>query len=115
MRPTCARCGSSPRAWGRWRSSCSRSCFAACARVPSSTKQNACLPATSARNFSHGTAVAVSQDMDIVTWLIVGLVAGVLAGLVVGGYGLLAAIVVGIIGAFIGGWLFAHMGWHTPI
>lgn len=39
--------------------------------------------------------------MDIVTWLIVGLVAGVLAGLVVGGYGLLADIVVGIVGAFI--------------
>ena len=52
--------------------------------------------------------------MDIVTWLIVGLIAGVLAGLVVGGYGLLADIVVGIVGAFIGGWLFAHMGWHTP-
>ncbi len=52
--------------------------------------------------------------MDIVTWLVVGLVAGVLAGLVVGGYGILADIVVGIVGAFIGGWLFAHMGWHAP-
>ena len=52
--------------------------------------------------------------MDIVTWLIVGLVAGVLAGLVVGGYGILADIVVGIIGAFIGGWLFTRMGWHAP-
>ncbi|MBV8757152.1 MAG: GlsB/YeaQ/YmgE family stress response membrane protein [Deltaproteobacteria bacterium] len=52
--------------------------------------------------------------MDIVTWLVVGLVAGVLAGLVVGGYGLLADIVVGIVGAFIGGALFAHMGWHAP-
>jgi uncharacterized membrane protein YeaQ/YmgE (transglycosylase-associated protein family) len=53
--------------------------------------------------------------MDIITWLIVGLVAGVLAGLVVGGYGILADIVVGIVGAFIGGWLFAHEGWHAPI
>jgi len=52
--------------------------------------------------------------MDIVTWLIVGLVAGVLAGLVLGGYGLLADIVVGIVGAFIGGWLFTRMAWHAP-
>jgi len=54
--------------------------------------------------------------MDILTWLIVGLVAGVLASLIVGGsgYGLLGDIVVGIVGAFIGGWLFRSMGWATP-
>lgn len=53
--------------------------------------------------------------MDILTLLIVGLVAGVLASLVVGGYGVLADIVVGVVGAFIGGWLFAHEGWHAPL
>jgi uncharacterized membrane protein YeaQ/YmgE (transglycosylase-associated protein family) len=52
--------------------------------------------------------------MDIITWLVVGLISGVLAGLVVGGYGVLADIVIGIAGAFIGGALFAHFGWHTP-
>ena len=52
--------------------------------------------------------------MDIITWLIVGLVAGVLASLVVGGYGILADIVIGIVGAFIGGYVFAHAGWHAP-
>jgi uncharacterized membrane protein YeaQ/YmgE (transglycosylase-associated protein family) len=53
--------------------------------------------------------------MDILTWLIVGLVAGVLASMVVGGgFGILGDIVVGIIGAFVGGWLFRQMGWHTP-
>jgi uncharacterized membrane protein YeaQ/YmgE (transglycosylase-associated protein family) len=52
--------------------------------------------------------------MDILTWLVVGLIAGVLASLVAGGYGLLADIVIGIVGAFIGGWLFVRMGWHTP-
>ncbi len=52
--------------------------------------------------------------MDILTWLIVGLFAGVLASLVAGGYGLLADIIIGICGAFVGGWLFARMGWHTP-
>lgn len=53
-------------------------------------------------------------DMDILTWLIVGLIAGVLAGLVVGGYGLLADIVVGIVGAFIGGFIFRAAGWNAP-
>ena len=52
--------------------------------------------------------------MDILTWLIVGLVAGVLASFVVGGgYGLLGDIVVGIVGAFIGGWIFGRWG-GTP-
>ena len=53
--------------------------------------------------------------MDILTWLIVGLIAGVLASLVVGGYGLIADIVVGIVGAFIGGWLFRAAGWASPM
>jgi len=52
--------------------------------------------------------------MDILTWIIVGLVAGVLASLVVGGYGLLADIIIGIIGAFVGSWIFRQMHWHTP-
>jgi uncharacterized membrane protein YeaQ/YmgE (transglycosylase-associated protein family) len=52
--------------------------------------------------------------MDILTWIIVGLVAGVLASLVVGGYGLIADIIIGIVGAFIGGWLFRQLGWHAP-
>ena len=53
--------------------------------------------------------------MGILTWIIVGLVAGLLASLVVGGgYGLLGDIIVGIVGAFIGGWIFTKMGWHTP-
>lgn len=52
--------------------------------------------------------------MDILTWLIVGLIAGVLAGLIVGGYGLVADIVVGVVGAFIGGWIFRAAGWHAP-
>jgi uncharacterized membrane protein YeaQ/YmgE (transglycosylase-associated protein family) len=53
--------------------------------------------------------------MDILTWLIVGLVAGVLASLVVGsGLGILGDIVVGIAGAFIGGWIFREAGWTAP-
>ncbi|HEX6558370.1 MAG TPA: GlsB/YeaQ/YmgE family stress response membrane protein [Longimicrobiales bacterium] len=52
--------------------------------------------------------------MDLLTWLIVGLVAGVLAGLLVGGVGLIGDIIVGIAGAFVGGWLFAKLGVHSP-
>jgi uncharacterized membrane protein YeaQ/YmgE (transglycosylase-associated protein family) len=54
--------------------------------------------------------------MDILAWLIVGLVAGVLASLVVGGsgYGIIGDIVAGIAGAFVGGWLFSEMRWGTP-
>lgn len=52
--------------------------------------------------------------MDLLTWLIVGLVAGVLAGLLVGGIGLVGNIVVGIVGAFFGGWIFRQLGVTTP-
>lgn len=54
--------------------------------------------------------------MDILTWLIVGLVAGVLASLVAGGtgYGILGDIVVGIVGAFVGGWVFNALHVGTP-
>lgn len=52
--------------------------------------------------------------MDILTWLIVGLVAGVLASLVVGGVGLIGDIVVGIVGAFVGGWIFDALGVNSP-
>ena len=53
--------------------------------------------------------------MDILTWIIVGLVAGVLASLVAGGgYGIIGDIIIGIVGAFIGGWIFQKMHWHAP-
>lgn len=55
--------------------------------------------------------------MDLLTWLIVGLIAGVLASLVMGGtgYGLIGDIVIGIVGAFVGGWLFRSMGVAVPL
>jgi uncharacterized membrane protein YeaQ/YmgE (transglycosylase-associated protein family) len=54
--------------------------------------------------------------MDVLTWIIVGLVAGLLASLVMGGigYGILGDIIVGILGALFGGWLFSRMGWSAP-
>lgn len=49
---------------------------------------------------------------NLIWFLFVGLIAGWLAGKVMrgGGYGLVGDIVVGIIGAFVGGWLFGVLG-----
>jgi uncharacterized membrane protein YeaQ/YmgE (transglycosylase-associated protein family) len=52
--------------------------------------------------------------MDLLTWLIVGLVAGVLAAVLVGGVGLIGDIIIGIVGAFVGGWIFRQLGVGTP-
>jgi uncharacterized membrane protein YeaQ/YmgE (transglycosylase-associated protein family) len=52
--------------------------------------------------------------MGIIAWLVLGAIAGWLAGLIVDGrgFGLLGDIVVGIIGAFIGGFVgSALLGW----
>ncbi|HEV7505208.1 MAG TPA: GlsB/YeaQ/YmgE family stress response membrane protein [Thermoanaerobaculia bacterium] len=55
------------------------------------------------------------MEMDILTWIIVGLIAGVLASLVAkGGFGIVGDIIIGIVGAFVGGWIFRQMHWHTP-
>jgi uncharacterized membrane protein YeaQ/YmgE (transglycosylase-associated protein family) len=49
---------------------------------------------------------------NVIWWLIVGLIAGFLASLVMrgGGYGIVGDIVVGLIGAFLGGWLAGLLG-----
>lgn len=54
--------------------------------------------------------------MDLLTWLIVGLIAGLLSSFVAGGigYGLLGDIVVGIVGSFVGSWLFGQLGLTAP-
>ena len=48
----------------------------------------------------------------LIWWLIVGGVAGLLAGLAMkgGGYGIVADIVLGILGAILGGWIFGLLG-----
>lgn len=50
----------------------------------------------------------------ILLWLVIGLIAGWLASAVVGGgYGVIGDIVVGIVGAFIGGFVFRELGVGT--
>ena len=48
----------------------------------------------------------------LLIWLLVGAVAGWLAGAIVkgGGFGLFGDIVVGIVGAFVGGWMLPRLG-----
>lgn len=53
--------------------------------------------------------------MGILSWVVVGLLAGWLAGLVVkgGGFGCIGDIAVGVVGALLGGWIasyFFHIG-----
>lgn len=50
--------------------------------------------------------------MGFILWIIIGALAGWIAGQVMkgGGFGLLGNIGVGIVGSFIGGWLFGLLG-----
>lgn len=45
--------------------------------------------------------------MGLLSWIIVGLIAGWLAGMVMkgGGYGVIGDIIVGVIGGLLGGWI----------
>lgn len=45
---------------------------------------------------------------SIITWIVIGGIAGLIAEWLIGGYnlGCIGTVIVGIIGAFIGGWLF---------
>lgn len=50
--------------------------------------------------------------MNLLWFLVVGLVAGWLSGVLVkgGGFGVIGDIIVGVIGAIFGGWLFGTLG-----
>ena len=53
--------------------------------------------------------------MGFLAWIVVGLIAGWLAGQVMkgGGYGVLADVVLGILGGVVGGWVFGLLGIGT--
>lgn len=58
--------------------------------------------------------------MTILSWIVVGLIAGFLAGVVVkgGGFGLIGDIIVGVVGGLLGGWIsvnLLHFGNMTGI
>ncbi|MBI1276833.1 MAG: GlsB/YeaQ/YmgE family stress response membrane protein [Anaerolineaceae bacterium] len=63
------------------------------------------------------TTITVTFDpQQVVTWLIIGLIAGFLANVVLRGSGrsVMSNIVIGLIGAVVGGFLFTVLGIPTP-
>jgi uncharacterized membrane protein YeaQ/YmgE (transglycosylase-associated protein family) len=63
--------------------------------------------------YCHGRGERDTADMGLLSFLIVGLIAGFLAKYVVPGEGpggVLGDLIIGIVGAFIGGWLFNAFG-----
>ncbi len=63
------------------------------------------------------TAVTVTfVPEQVITWIIIGLLAGLLAGMLVRGrrYGFVSAVVIGLVGALVGGFLFTIFGLSLP-
>ena len=58
------------------------------------------------------TKVLGGTNVDLLWFLIIGLVAGWLAGVIMkgGGFGMVGDLVVGVVGAFLGGFLFRALG-----
>jgi uncharacterized membrane protein YeaQ/YmgE (transglycosylase-associated protein family) len=56
------------------------------------------------------------NTQQIIIMAVVGIIAGWLASLIVGGpSGLLAYLITGLIGAFVGGWVFNAAGWKLNL
>lgn len=74
-------------------------------------------PEDDRRSGQYEPLLAMPVSMDIITWLVVGLVAGVLASVAMRGWasGLFGNIVLGIAGALLGGWGFRELGWNAPL
>lgn len=55
--------------------------------------------------------------MDILTWIVVGLIAGSLASLVMrgSGFGIVGNMLLGIVGAVVGAWGFRELDVRNPI
>ena len=55
--------------------------------------------------------------MSVLAWIVLGLLAGFVASQIVNqrGSGILLDLVLGIIGAMVGGWLAAHWGYHAVL
>lgn len=56
-----------------------------------------------------------NQTRDLLVFALIGIIAGFLASLVVGGGGLVRYLITGIVGAFVGGYLFRVLGINLGI
>ena len=65
-----------------------------------------------ANTFTQQSIGVWFQTHGVVSWLLLGLVAGWLAGKIARGrgFGCIADIVLGLIGSYIGGWIFVKLG-----
>lgn len=92
-----------------------RRAFVPSVEVSSYATQHECEPRGEAPSGSYPTPVL--KHMDLLTWIIVGLIAGMIASAVVGGVGagLLGDMVIGMVGALVGGWIFGKLRIETPI
>jgi Predicted membrane protein len=54
--------------------------------------------------------------MGVISWIVFGFIAGLLARAIMPGNdraGCLVTVVLGVVGAFVGGWIATQMGWGT--
>jgi uncharacterized membrane protein YeaQ/YmgE (transglycosylase-associated protein family) len=60
----------------------------------------------------HTRTVQVEMRYSLVSWLIIGLIAGWLAGKIARGrgFGCITDIILGLIGGVLGGWIFTRLG-----
>jgi uncharacterized membrane protein YeaQ/YmgE (transglycosylase-associated protein family) len=56
-----------------------------------------------------------ANTQQLIIWAVIGIIAGWLASLVVGGGGLLRNLIIGVIGAFVGGFVFSAAGWKLNL
>ena len=62
-----------------------------------------------------GPVLDSNNTRAIIVFLLIGLVAGWLASWIVGGSGLLTYLISGVLGAFVGGYLFSALKINLPI
>lgn len=55
------------------------------------------------------------QTKSLIIMALIGIAAGWLASIVVGGGGIIRYLITGVIGSFVGGFLFSTMGWKLGI
>lgn len=67
------------------------------------------------QNTDGGPVLDSNNTRAIIIFLVIGLIAGWLASWIVGGGGLLTYLISGVLGAFVGGYLFSALKINLPI
>lgn len=66
--------------------------------------------------FQHNKTIFVGVNTNgLIAWIVIGLIAGWIAGKISRGHGFgcVVDIILGLIGAVVGGWIFSHLGIST--